>query len=346
MTTRPELSIVIPTLNEEENLRELLPALAEQEGVNAEVIVVDGGSRNGTLAACQLADLPVTCLWRTAGRAFQLNEGAAAATGDYLLFLHADSRFADRSALRRSLDLLRSAASARGGVPVAGHFALRFRHGQTPSPPSYRYLEYKARLNRKGCSHGDQGILLARDLFREAGGFDESSRLLAETRFADRLRERGEWLLLPAEITTSARRFEREGLKERQILNAVIMALGAAGREEIIDSAGLYLPHDSSGRLRLQPVLTKIGQEITTLGKRERVEFWGDIGRYACENAWQIPFRLDVMLGNGSGDSLAAGRYPLLKIHDRYLQPLTDNRVASQLAAWACRLWLQLMTRQ
>src|ERR1700674_5517741 len=96
-----------------------------------------------------------------------------------------------------------------------------WRKGTTESPgisPSAS----TGRHGRRECTHGDQGFLLRRGFFNAVGPFEESLPMLAETRFAEAVRNRGEWLLLPAEIQTSARRFEIEGLRERQTLNAII----------------------------------------------------------------------------------------------------------------------------
>ena len=403
MDLRPEVSIVIPTLNEEESLKGVLSSMASQKDVAMEIIVSDGGSSDNTLETARSSGLRIRIVCWKAGRAGQLNAGAAASNGEYLLFLHADSLFNDRMALRSSVDALRTAAREKQGRAHAGHFALRFR--REPKNPSsckkhlkhrateqlsknkedfmlkpekfphpfgyigycckclisqllscsvfhelpflgsfgYRYLESKARLNRKGCSHGDQGILLPADLFRRYGGFDEGCQILAETRFADRLRENGRWMLLPAEISSSARRFEKEGMRVRQTLNAVIMALGAAGQEELIEMTGLYLPNEKSGKLQLHPVFRKIEQEISSLERKERTDFWEKVGGYICENAWQVPFALDVLLTCRAEDPESGRNYPLLGIHDRHLKRLIGNRMSVRLAACAGRLWARYM---
>src|SRR5262245_53288364 len=90
MMTMPQLSIVIPVLDEAAAIGETLAALASYRARSAEVIVVDGGSRDGTLEAARpLADRVITA---PRGRGSQMNAGAAAARGDALLFLHADTR--------------------------------------------------------------------------------------------------------------------------------------------------------------------------------------------------------------------------------------------------------------
>ncbi len=345
MRLKPELSIIIPTLNEEESLQGLLLSLALQVEVELEVIIADGGSADLTCTVAVESGMVITVLKGRKGRALQLNSGAAVAHGTNLLFLHADSEFSDRRALRKSLDFLRLSSMQDSGRSAAGHFAINFRVSVESSQSGYSYLERKAGLNRKGCSHGDQGILIPAELFSKYDRFDESCQMLAETRFADSLRDNGEWLLLPAVITTSARRFECEGLKERQILNAVIMALGACGREELLDLPGLYLPPQQGSKLQLQPFFREIEKGLSALETGVRVDFWRKTGEYVCENAWQIPFWIDVLLDYRGTSSRQEGSNRLLEFYDRHLQRIVNSRITARLAACASRVWLWCMAR-
>lgn len=340
MGSAKELSIVIPTLNEESNITALFSSIALQEEVEFEVIVADGDSRDRTIQAVGEAQPSASIIPAKRGRASQLNAGAAVARGEFILFLHADSVFTDTLALRRSLDFLKRSSLQSHGNPCAGHFSVRFRTGNGNSSLAYRVLESKAALNRKGCSHGDQGILVPSELFSRYEGFAESCQILAETRFADRLRENGHWLLLPAELSTSARRFEKEGMLQRQSLNAVIMALGGAGFDDFLNTTILYAEDGQSSKLRLEPVLHKVDRLISSFDKSGKEEFWRTIGKYICENAWQLPLWADVMLG----DTAACRKIRLLELYDRHLGGLAENRGAARLAACAARLWLAVMT--
>lgn len=338
-----ELSIVIPTLNEEFVLAETLAALARQQDCRSEIIVVDGGSRDATARVAAAAAVPVRFIEAPAGRAGQLNAGAAIAQGAFLLFLHGDSLLTDAQALRKGIDYLCCAAVA-ARKPVAGHFGLGFRRSTAGRSLAYRYYECKARLNRKGCSHGDQGVLTPAALFRETGGFDERCGPLAETVLADLLRAKGSWMLLPVELTTSARRFEREGLGARQTLNAIIMALAAAGRFEMILSLpGWYRPQEESAKLDLKPYCRLLATRIGSLPREEQAEFWERVGRYSGENAWQLAFFLDVAVDYlaGRDDRLRSSR--CLNMYDRYGAPVAQSRAAARLAAAVARLWLRVM---
>ena len=340
-----ELSIVIPTLNEEASLRKLIASIALQKGVEVEVIIADGGSADKTLTVGEDSGLRTVTLRGGRGRATQLNAGSVAARGEFILFLHADSEFNNSAALRTALNALLSASSGNYGQLYAGHFAIRFGNETGSFSRAYKRLECKARLNRKGCSHGDQGILIPAELFRKYGGFDESCQILAETRLADRLRENGQWLLLPVELTSSPRRFEVEGLKERQILNAVIMALGAVGREDMIDFSAAYAASNSSSKLQLAPAFRNIEERIKSLEEIERADFWEKIGRYICENAWQVPFRADSLVQGRVADAANEGQYRFLELYDRYLTRLANNRFAVRFTAYASRLWLKYMAK-
>lgn len=338
---RPDLSVIIPTLNEENAIGETLACLSCQEGVSLEVIVVDGGSVDATRQIAAASCPGATVFTAPPGRSRQLNAGAASAQGEFLLFLHADSRFTSPLALRQGIDELRAAAASRG-TPVAGRFSLTFgRSGAGPSLP-YRFFELKARLDRPGCSHGDQGFLVPRDLFAHAGPFDERCELLAQTRFADRMLARGQWQRLTPEIVTSARRFETEGMGERQTINAVIMACGAAGRDELIaEISGLYREHGVCGRLAAGPLLARVGQLIADLSSAERRAFRQKIGAYVLENAWQCAFFLDVLFGTAGTVGGRAGT-PVLELFDRYVFRLIDNRVGKLVVVVLVEGWFRI----
>ena len=343
----PELSIIVPILNEGKILPALFRTLSEQEGVTVELIVSDGGSRDGCVELArrlgEKATFSVTVLETEQGRGRQLNSGACASRGATLLFMHADSRFRDRQALRSALDLLNREITSGGDERVAGHFSLRFdRNGASPSLPYYFY-ECKARLNRRDCSHGDQGIMLRRTHFAEAGFFGESLPMLSETRFTGKLREGGKWLLFPAEIITSARRFDSEGLYARQVLNAIIMNFASQGWETFFhELPTLYVGNDRIGRLPLAPMLNKINRMIGDLPLMRRIALWHATGDYVRSHAWQIPFFLDIQRNFRRCIPPGEGNTPLLDFHDSYLDRLTDHPPGRLTAAILTWIWFHL----
>lgn len=340
----PSLSIIIPTLNEALALPRLFAMLAAQRDLSCELVVADGGSGDGTVAAARAlttdAPFPVIIVEAGRGRGRQMNAGAAAARAATLLFLHADCTLPDPGALRAALSALDAAIVRRGDERVAGHFRLRFERS-CPSPAlPWLFYERKARLHRHGCIHGDQGLLIRRSFFAEAGPFDEERPILEDAGLAERITARGEWLLLPAEVLTSARRFEVEGLRERQTLNAILMNFAAMGWEAgIAELVAGYRSQDRAERLRLAPILRRIEGLIRRLPPAERLRLWYATGEYVRGNAWQIPFLLDVRRQVRRG---AEEGTPLLNRHDRWFDRLTDHppgRLAAALLTW---LWFRL----
>lgn len=342
-----ELSVIVPILNEAEILPALFAMLARQEQVAFELIVADGGSTDGTAALAEglAAASPFECrlIHCEKGRGRQLNAGARAATAGTLLILHADSAFPDVLALRRGLDTLAAAIARRGDCRAAGHFALRFDVPPDRYGFGYYYYEAKARLGRQEGIHGDQGFLLTCSFFDSLGGFDETLALLEDNRFAEMVRREGEWLLLPAELLTSARRFEAEGLYERQILNALLMNFAAIGWDDFFRAAsGIYRQQDITVRLHLLPFFRTICDLLRQLPVRRRFGLWYRTGSYVRPNAWQLAFALDAYRNFRRGLPAGGGRAPLLNWFDRWYGPLTDHPPGRLAAAGLVWLWFHL----
>jgi rSAM/selenodomain-associated transferase 2 len=194
------LSIVMPALDEAEGIVAALEALAEMRCRGHEVIVVDGGSADGTADLAQgLAD---QVLAAPPGRASQMNAGARAATGDVLLFLHADSRLPD--AVDRLL-----AQGLADGVCVWGRFDVRIAGAH----PLLRVVESMMNL-RSRLTHictGDQAIFVCRESFEAIGGYP-AQELMEDIAISARLRRISAPLCLRQRCTTSARRWERQGV--------------------------------------------------------------------------------------------------------------------------------------
>lgn len=346
--SRYDLSIVIPVLNEASELPHCLTNLACQEGLRFEVIVCDGGSTDGTpILAAELADslpFPLTFLVESAGRARQLNAGARAASAGYLLFLHADSRFPDSRAISSGLQALCRREHSAPGRQVAGHFRLRFRCTESGMARHLYFWEAKARLSRPDCTHGDQGFLLSSRLFAERGPFDEELPVAADTRFAESIRIQGEWILLPAEISTSARRFEVEGLRERQILNALLMNFLHIGWSDYFRHArGLYRVQSCTGRIALIPSLDLIGELLQGMPLGERLRLWYRTGEYVRQHAWQIPFRFDAGRAQRLQLPPGEGAAAFLRWHDFWFDRLTDHPVGYALTGGLVWIWFQAL---
>ena len=193
------VSIVIPVLNEASHLPELLDRLAAFRD-QAEVIVVDGGSSDGTAERARAAGW-ARVLTAPRGRARQMNAGAAAAGGEVLLFLHADT-----TPPPTALQEIR-AAMADPGV-VGGRFDVRL------DSPRAIYRVVETFMNRRsrwtGIWTGDQAIFVRRAAFERLGGYPDLP-LMEDVEFTRRLKRAGRRACLSSRVTASARKWEREG---------------------------------------------------------------------------------------------------------------------------------------
>ena len=171
-----------------------------------ELIIVDGGSRDGSLeVARSLAHL---CCSSAAGRARQMNEGARRASGEILLFLHADTHLPDGAPewIARAL-AGRNALWGRFDVRLSGaHWA--FRVVETT-------MNWRSRLT--GIATGDQAIFVRRSAFERAGGFPPIP-LMEDVALSRTLRRAGRPLCLRERVVTSSRRWERDGILETILL--------------------------------------------------------------------------------------------------------------------------------
>jgi rSAM/selenodomain-associated transferase 2 len=194
------LSLIIPALNEAAGIRDTLAPLQALRARGHEVVVVDGGSADGTPELSRgLADRVIQS---PPGRARQQNAGAAAATGGVLLFLHADTRLPEGAdALVR--DALR--AAGRGW----GRFDVRLSGTHPMLRVVERMMSVRSRLS--GIATGDQAIFVRRDWFTRAGGFPEIP-LMEDVALSRTLRGMGPPLCLRARVVTSSRRWEQRGV--------------------------------------------------------------------------------------------------------------------------------------
>jgi rSAM/selenodomain-associated transferase 2 len=200
------LSIIIPVLDEEAEIAHVLAALAPLRSRGVETIVVDGGSRDRTVAlAAPLADRVITA---PRGRAVQMNAGAVAATGDVLLFLHADTRL-PAEADRLVLDGL-----ARSGRQW-GRFDVRISGRHPLLRVVAALMNIRSRLT--GIATGDQAMFVRRDLFERVGGFP-AIPLMEDVAFSPAAKRVGEPLCLSPRAITSGRRWEQRGVMRTILL--------------------------------------------------------------------------------------------------------------------------------
>lgn len=230
------ISVVVPTLNEAARLPALLDELAREDEAH-EVVVADGGSRDATIEIARRRGVRV--IVAEPGRGLQLRAGAAASSGDILLFLHADSRFP-----RGGLARLRPALE-RAPALVGGNFRLVFDGGDGFS----RWLTgFYAWIRRRGLYYGDSGIFVRRAAYDAAGGIPPIA-VLEDYAFVRRLERLGPTCCIDEPpLVTSARRFK--GRRAPAIVAGwlVIHALYHLGVNpsrlaELYDSARRRRPH-------------------------------------------------------------------------------------------------------
>ncbi len=192
------LSIIVPALNEAANIVSTLSPLQAWRARDVEIIVADGGSSDATRELAQtLADHVIDS---APGRARQMNAGAAAASGEALLFLHADSHLPP-DADRLVIAALSGAAWGRFDVTISGR--------QRMLRVIAWFMNHRSRLS--GIATGDQGIFLSRALFERVGGFPDQP-LMEDVEICSRLKKFSPPTCLQARIETSGRRWESNGL--------------------------------------------------------------------------------------------------------------------------------------
>jgi uncharacterized protein len=210
-----KISIVMPALNEAASISQILERIHVLP--NVEIIVVDGGSHDDTVAISQRFGVKV--LSSAPGRARQMNVGAKAATGEILLFLHADTF------LPLGFDLmvrstLQPALGGEKPAPIAGAFSL-----QIDDPlPSLRWIEWLVawRSTWRQMPYGDQAIFLRAAIFWELGGFVEMP-IMEDFELIRRLQRRGRIEILAAPVVTSARRWLNRGVWRTTLINQSIV---------------------------------------------------------------------------------------------------------------------------
>jgi rSAM/selenodomain-associated transferase 2 len=204
-TDRPFLSVVVPVLNEAATLGAQLTALQELRGRGAELLLVDGGSSDGTRELAR--PLVDRLLEAPRGRAVQMNAGAQASQGEVLLFLHADTRLPPAADERLRSALVAGAAWGRFDVRIDGrHRLLRVVE---------RMMNWRSRLS--GIATGDQAIFVRREVFIALGGYPELP-LMEDIALSKRLKRLGRPACLRAVVVTSGRRWEQHGVLRTIVL--------------------------------------------------------------------------------------------------------------------------------
>lgn len=198
------IAVIIPVLNEQDALPSLLNALLPLEF--KEIILVDGASQDRTVEVAKTLletspHLHCRIIAGPKGRARQMNVGAAQATADILLFLHADTRLP-----HNANNAIEEALSNSHGV--GGRFDVRFPCDEGYAWMVSRMMNHRSRLS--GICTGDQGMFVRRAVFESMGGFADMP-LMEDIEFSRRLKRKGIVVALKETVTTSFRRWEQHG---------------------------------------------------------------------------------------------------------------------------------------
>lgn len=207
------LSIIIPTLNEAENIEVLIKRLKNCSCPEThEVIVVDAGSTDNTQELANKAGA-VTLLSPLKGRAPQMNHGASRAKGDLLYFVHADS-------LPPSDFCLCIEQCIKEGSRMGG-----FRFKFDSDKKILAFNNWTTQFNKIFVRGGDQTMFIQKDLFDELNGFDEHFRIMEEYDFIERAQKKTPYRLIPRDVLVSARKYETNSWLRVQLANVIVFSM-------------------------------------------------------------------------------------------------------------------------
>lgn len=214
-TDLPKISVIIPVLNEADWIERAIASTTPS--FNTEVIVVDGGSTDQTVPLAQ--GMGAKVLSSPAGRAHQMNAGAKVATGEILIFLHADTL------LPSAFDtLIRTVLSSEPQLdtqaPMAGAFTLRIDGAAL----SLRWVEWGVNWRSRVLQmpYGDQAIFLSAVVFQTIGGFPELA-IMEDFELMRRLKRLGKIVIISTPVVTSARRWLQRGVFVTTLINQLVV---------------------------------------------------------------------------------------------------------------------------
>ena len=214
-SSRELISVVIPTLNESAHIATTLDSLARNKGA-CELIVVDGGSDDGTADVVSNYE-GVKFIEAPRCRGTQMNAGARIASGDILLFLHADTLLPPGA-------LLAIRDAVQDPQIVGGSFYLGF-----DSPDRIlRFYTFMSRINHPLFTYGDQAMFVRKGIFDRLGGY-KNIPIMEDLEIQRRIRSTGRFVKIQRPVRSSARRFHQVGLIKQQLLNFALVSLYLIG---------------------------------------------------------------------------------------------------------------------
>lgn len=231
-----KLSVIIPTLNEAENIKELIPFLLKQGGeFVSEIIVVDGGSHDRT---CEIAEElgARVVISEVKSRAVQLNLGASHASSSTLFFVHADTR------------PIKSFAHDLQIAIIKGYKAGCFRYKFDRETFLLRVNSWFTRFNGLFSGGGDQTLFISRDFFNTLGGYDITFCLMEDFELVKRIKRKTKFHIIPKTMTVSARKYRDNSWLRVQLVNLYVFTLFHLGvaPEKLKKSYSILLSNGSN----------------------------------------------------------------------------------------------------
>lgn len=222
----PLISIIIPGLNEADNLRSLFPYLRACPGADSlEVILADGGSTDESRSIAAESGVRVVKT-RRPGRAHQMNQGAAIAQGEILYFLHADTR--------PPVGFVADITTAVAAQHPIGCYRFEFDSSHLP----LKINAFFTRLPFLFCRGGDQSLFVTRSAFAELGGFRDDWIIMEDYELIERAWNRYAFRVIPKAVRVSARKYEKNGWVRVQLANMKVFRMyrRGAGQQELFDT--------------------------------------------------------------------------------------------------------------
>jgi len=228
------ISIIIPTLNESENLPRLLDFIeAHRDERLTDIIVADAMSQDNTLdIARAYPTIALAC--QSKGRSCQMNQGAKLAKGEVLYFIHADTL--------PSANFLDDICDALD----EGYDLGSYRSSFTSNDIRMKVNAFFTRFDLPWCRGGDQTLFVTRELFDRVGGFDENYKIMEDFEFLDRARKLGRFKIMPDSAVISTRKYEENSYFQVNVANLVvfIMFRMGASQQKMIDTYNRLLRID------------------------------------------------------------------------------------------------------
>ena len=210
------ISIIVPVLNEFDQLEKLINSLKELSFFENEIIIVDGGSEDGSVEWLK-NNKGYTYIQTNKGKAHQQNEGARIAKSPILYFLHADTLPPN------NFDkLILNTVSQSKKV---GSFRLKF----SDSHWALNFAAFSSKYNNRFCRGGDQSLFILKELFDELKGFNENYLICEDGELIDRIYKQTSFCVLPYDVLTSARRFKENGVLRLQFHFTIIHIMRVIG---------------------------------------------------------------------------------------------------------------------